>query len=152
MLSLSLLVIASLFGCARTTFSQQTSSSTQSSDADRRAQLVAALERAQDEVHSARSYIASLEAQVKTKQDRIDALDQRDAARVEVQHSMEAEIANLKLAIESQKKDLAIKESEAEYLKKELSKANTKLATARRQRTIFAVVAATLAAIVIAKR
>lgn len=123
-------------------FSQQTASST--SDEARRSELVAALERAQGEVKAARLYIDGLKGQIKSKQARIDALDERDVARVKVQESLQAEVKDLLAAVASQKETIRIKTEEADYLKKELTKVNKKLKAAHTREKVLGGVAAVL--------
>lgn len=108
--------------------------------------LVSALERAQTEVRASRKLIDGLRDQVKSKENLIDKLNERDTVRVQVQASLQAEVKDLRAAIESQRATLKIKEAEADYLKGELSKANKKLKASHTREKIFAGIAAALAA------
>lgn len=123
------LALICLCASASQALSQETSNSTRTDDA-KRAALLSALERAQDEVAAGRKYIDALRAQVKSKQDLIEKLTERDAAREQVEKSLQKEVGELRAAIDEQKKTLQIKSDEVEYLKKELSKANKKLRAA----------------------
>ena len=151
-LLLILLSLIVLCGSANQTFSQQTPNSIQTTnDEVRRIQLVAALERAQTEVKAGRKFIDGLESQIRSKQAQIDQLNRRDAKRIEIQTSLEAEIANLRAAIAEQKNALKIKQDETDYLKKELQKTQKKLKSSYKREKFFAAIAAVLAAILVLK-
>lgn len=122
-----------LCGCAKTTFSQETSNSIQTDAEQRRVALINALERAQSEVVAGRKYIDELQTQVKSKQALIDKLVERDAARAQVEQSRQKEIAELRAAIDEQEKALQIRIDEVEYLKKELAKTQKKLRSSHRR-------------------
>lgn len=132
------LALICLCGNAKTTFSQGTGSSSKT-DEQRRIALVNALERAQDEVVAGRKYIDGLKEQVKSKEVRIDALNKRDEKRVEIEKSLNAEISNLRAAIEEQKSALKVKEDEVGYLKKELSKVQKKLNSSHTREKVLVV-------------
>lgn len=132
------------------TFSQPTANSTDN-DAARRAELVAALERAQIEVRAGRKFIDGLEKQIELKQRQIDEFERRDAKRVEIQELLQKEINELRLAIKEQKNALRIKTEEADYAKKELDKTNRKLKSARTREKFLVGAAAILGAILILK-
>lgn len=119
-------------------YAQTQNSTNQTEDEARRAALVAALERSQSEVKASRRYIDELKAQVKSKEDRINALDKRDEKRVEIQESLQGQITDLKEAIAAQKDALKIKEDESDYLKKELKKLQKKLKSSHTREKIFA--------------
>ena len=70
---------------------------------------------------------------------RIDALNKRDEKRVEIEKSLNAEISNLRAAIEEQKSALKVKEDEVGYLKKELSKVQKKLNSSHTREKVLVV-------------
>ncbi len=144
---LSLLV---LFVSAKTMFCQQTEPSTQSDEA-RRAALVTALERAQDEVKAGRKYVDALKGQIATTQGQVDKLQARVAAGEQTAATLRAEIENKTATIDSLKARLQVKEGEVivltaniDQIKRELAKTKKKLTHAHLREKIFGTAAAVL--------
>lgn len=151
LLTLLLLAAIVLCGSARTTFSQKIENSTptaapQTEAELRRVELIEALERAQTEVVAGRKYVAALEEQIRLKQERINALGQRDEFRAAKEAALLTEINELKAAIVAKNAAQELAQTQIARLDKDLKKTQKKLRAANR-RTRWVIVGAAIFAV-----